>query len=223
MGLAQGFLLSWQAVYKVSMTDYDEEILNLAPERSAAITGEIWTNTMMDKETVKACNTAFFAANTAAAAPGEFLLAYLLACADQGSSQATALQGQNQTVPFSAMSAHIIRSYGTTRQYCMYYAKVVWNALLKAKRAPASWQKRHFDRANRFAAFDFFQGVANEGGLMPKEGLVRMPTEGEILANEANREIAITLSQSQPRFTTHGQVAVREQQSIAAAGPRLLM
>lgn len=196
-------------------------VLAVAADRRAAVAGAIADNGMVSEGIATAVLDAFNAA-TPVAELGEFLLAYLLACADQGTAGAAQLAGENQGVPFTALSSQIKRR-ATVRQFAMFYAKVTWNALLEAQRPPANWQKRGYTPNTRFAAFDFFHGVRAGAALEPAEGLRREPSEDEVAANQANREIAIQMSRTKAAYTTNGMMMLRQQQEGAQTQHRLLM
>ncbi|AHB87037.1 putative coat protein [Potexvirus nesignambrosiae] len=114
-------------------------------------------------------------------------------CADVGSSDAARMvdyspAGQNIT---RQTLAGLVKTVCTLRQFCMFYAKVVWNMMLKTEKPPASWQKWEYRYTERYAAFDFFQGVSNEAALNPTDGLFRQPTDAEMAASHTNRYVHV--------------------------------
>ncbi|AIB00373.1 coat protein [Yam virus X] len=118
-------------------------------------------------------------------------------CADVGSSAFITLVGTTSTGVKRSTVAGVIRLNCTLRQFCMFYAKIVWNKMLLDDSPPANWQALNYNEAERFAAFDFFTGVTHKAALNPASGLVRQPTPAEILANQTNARVAIFRSRAQ--------------------------
>nr|AVD50418.1 coat protein [Peach chlorotic mottle virus] len=112
-------------------------------------------------------------------------------CADVGSSNQSRLIG---TFPGSDVEleelATIIKSTAgcTLRQFCAYYAKMVWNLMLETKTPPAIWSSKGYREENKYAAFDFFYGVDSSAALEPVDGIIRKPTNSERVANETMKE-----------------------------------
>nr|QZA75395.1 capsid protein [Potato virus X] len=120
-------------------------------------------------------------------------------CADVGSSAQTEMIG---TGPYSngvsrARLAAAIKEVCTLRQFCKKYAPVVWNWMLANNSPPASWQAQGFKPEHKFAAFDFFDGVTNPAAIMPKEGLIRPPSEAEMNAAQTAAFVKITKARAQ--------------------------
>nr|WDY35312.1 coat protein [Garlic yellow mosaic-associated virus] len=116
-----------------------------------------------------------------------------LQCADMGSSDQTKLVGNsavNTKVRRESLVA-VIKNTCSLRQFCAYYAKIVWNLLLSHNRPPANWHSKGFRDSEKYAAFDFFFGVDHESSINPAEGLYRKPTEKERIANESSKEVSI--------------------------------
>lgn len=104
------------------------------------------------------------------------------------------------SMPRSEVAA-TIKEHCTLRQFCMFYANVVWNMLIKEKTPPANWARKHYRRSECFAAFDFFSGVGNPAAL--QQPLLRQPTDLEIYANATNTRVSIYRQlASQPRRAT---------------------
>nr|QTU68029.1 coat protein [Potato virus X] len=120
-------------------------------------------------------------------------------CADVGSSAQTEMI---DTGPYSngisrARLAAAIKEVCTLRQFCMKYAPVVWNWMLTNNSPPANWQAQGFKPEHKFAAFDFFNGVTNPAAIMPKEGLIRPPSEAEMNAAQTAAFVKITKARAQ--------------------------
>nr|AAN04482.1 capsid protein [Potato virus X]AAN04485.1 coat protein [Potato virus X]AAS16475.1 coat protein [Potato virus X] len=120
-------------------------------------------------------------------------------CADVGSSAQTEMI---DTGPYSngisrARLAAAIKEVCILRQFCMKYAPVVWNWMLTNNSPPANWQAQGFKPEHKFAAFDFFNGVTNPAAIMPKEGLIRPPSEAEMNAAQTAAFVKITKARAQ--------------------------
>nr|CAA82531.1 coat protein [Potato virus X] len=120
-------------------------------------------------------------------------------CVDVGSSAQTEMI---DTGPYSngisrARLAAAIKEVCTLRQFCMKYAPVVWNWMLTNNSPPANWQAQGFKPEHKFAAFDFFNGVTNPAAIMPKEGLIRPPSEAEMNAAQTAAFVKITKARAQ--------------------------
>nr|prf ORF 3 [Potato virus X] len=120
-------------------------------------------------------------------------------CADVGSSAQTEMI---DTGPYAngisrARLAAAIKEVCTLRQFCMKYAPVVWNWMLTNNSPPANWQAQGFKPEHKFAAFDFFNGVTNPAAIMPKEGLIRPPSEAEMNAAQTAAFVKITKARAQ--------------------------
>nr|AXB54721.1 CP [Pepino mosaic virus] len=108
------------------------------------------------------------------------------AYADVQSSKSAQLIGatpSNPALSRRALAAQFDRINITPRQFCMYFAKVVWNILLDSNIPPANWAKLGYQEDTKFAAFDFFDGVTNPASLQPADGLIRQPNEKELAAH----------------------------------------
>nr|ANH10853.1 coat protein [Schlumbergera virus X] len=119
-------------------------------------------------------------------------------CFDNGSSPETVFKGNSATlgVPLSKV-ANAVTQYTTLRQFCRYFAKLIWNYRLEKNKPPAAWEAWAYKPEQKFAAFDFFDGVLNEAALDPVDGLVRIPNEAERLANQTNRNVHLFESNAQ--------------------------
>nr|ANH10864.1 coat protein [Opuntia virus X]ANH10875.1 coat protein [Opuntia virus X]ANH10877.1 coat protein [Opuntia virus X]ATU47240.1 coat protein [Opuntia virus X] len=118
-------------------------------------------------------------------------------CYDNGSSPETLFRGNSSIgVPFSKL-ASIISEHATLRQFARYFAPLIWNARISLNKPPAAWEAWHYNEEERFAAFDFFDGVLNSAALMPKDGLIRKPTRAEINASQTNRNVHLFENKTQ--------------------------
>nr|ABF74754.1 coat protein [Paris polyphylla virus X] len=115
------------------------------------------------------------------------------AFADIGASSKSELNGD--TPALAGLSrrklAQSIRAICSIRQFCMYFASIVWNILIDTGTPPASWVRLGYTEETRFAAFDFFEGVGHPAALMPAEGLIREPSALERTAHATNKRVAL--------------------------------
>nr|BCA25705.1 coat protein [Apricot latent virus] len=113
-------------------------------------------------------------------------------CADVGASDKSTLLGTfpGSDITLEEVGTRIKQTEGCTlRQYCAYYAKYVWNLMLQTQKPPANWVGKEFKFETRYAAFDFFFGVESSAALEPADGLIRLPTQSERVANNTSKEI----------------------------------
>nr|UCR98611.1 coat protein [Apple stem pitting virus] len=113
-------------------------------------------------------------------------------CADVGASDKSALLGTfpGSDITLEEVGTMIKQTEGCTlRQYCAFYAKHVWNLMLQTQSPPANWVGKEFKFETRYAAFDFFFGVESTASLEPADGLIRLPTQAERVANATSKEI----------------------------------
>nr|AAC16234.1 putative coat protein [Apricot latent virus] len=113
-------------------------------------------------------------------------------CADVGASDKSTLLGTfpGSDITLEEVGTRIKQTDGCTlRQYCAYYAKHVWNLMLQTQKPPANWVGKEFKFEARYAAFDFFFGVESSAALEPADGLIRLPTQSERVANNTSKEI----------------------------------
>nr|UZP17225.1 coat protein [Daphne virus X] len=115
------------------------------------------------------------------------------AFADTGASSKSELSGDTPALPNLPRKqlAQAIKMHCTIRQFCMYFANIVWNILVSTGVPPANWQRLSYKEETKFAAFDFFDGVGNPAALMPKEGLIREPSALEIAAHATGKQVAL--------------------------------
>ena len=113
-------------------------------------------------------------------------------CADVGASDKSTLLGTfpGSDITLEEVGTRIKQTESCTlRQYCAYYAKHVWNLMLQTQKPPANWVGKEFKFETRYAAFDFFFGVESSASLEPADGLIRLPTQAERVANNTSKEI----------------------------------
>nr|ASJ26989.1 coat protein [Apple stem pitting virus] len=113
-------------------------------------------------------------------------------CADVGASDKSTLLGTfpGSDITLEEVGTTIKQTEGCTlRQYCAFYAKHVWNLMLQTQSPPANWVGKEFKFETRYAAFDFFFGVESTASLEPADGLIRLPTQAERVANATSKEI----------------------------------
>nr|ASJ27138.1 coat protein [Apple stem pitting virus] len=113
-------------------------------------------------------------------------------CADVGASDKSTLLGTfpSSDITLEEVGTMIKQTEGCTlRQYCAFYAKHVWNLMLQTQSPPANWVGKEFKFETRYAAFDFFFGVESTASLEPADGLIRLPTQAERVANATSKEI----------------------------------
>ncbi|QPI34842.1 coat protein [Camellia ringspot associated virus 4] len=114
-------------------------------------------------------------------------------CADVGSSEYTTFRGASADsggVERVTLGA-IIRRVCTLRQFCSYFAAIIWNMMVLNNDPPANWQKKGYTESTKFAAFDFFSAVTNSAALQPKNGLAKKVEQEEIIANQTQKEVSL--------------------------------
>nr|UOJ35379.1 coat protein [Apple stem pitting virus] len=112
--------------------------------------------------------------------------------ADVGASDKSTLLGTfpGSDITLEEVGTMIKQTEGCTlRQYCAFYAKHVWNLMLQTQSPPANWVGKEFKFETRYAALDFFFGVESTASLEPADGLIRLPTQAERVANATSKEI----------------------------------
>lgn len=111
-------------------------------------------------------------------------------CYDNGSSAATVISGDSSVtnVPLRRVASAVRDSGTSLRKLCRYFAPVIWN-LRTDRTPPANWEASGFKPSEKFAAFDFFDGVENPAAMQPPGGLVREPSQAERIANNTAKQI----------------------------------
>ncbi|CAC87090.1 coat protein [Asparagus virus 3] len=108
------------------------------------------------------------------------------AYADVQSSRSAMLAGttpSNPAITRQALARQFYIVNITPRQFCMYFAKVVWNMMIDSNVPPAGWVKHGLPEDCKFAGFVFFEGVLSPSSLDPADGLIRHPSQREIQAH----------------------------------------
>nr|AXB54637.1 CP [Pepino mosaic virus] len=139
---------------------------------------------------IEALGKIFTAMGLAANETGPAMWDLARAYADVQSSKSAQLIGatpSNPALSRRALAAQFDRINITPRQFCMYFAKVVWNILLDSNIPPADWAKLGYQKDTKFAAFDFFDGVTNPASLQPADGLIRQTNEKELAAHSGGK------------------------------------
>lgn len=149
-------------------------------------------------------------------------------CYDNFSSAQTVVTGDSSIsgVSLQQIAGAVTTSGATLRQFCRYFAPIIWNVRLRDNKPPATWEAQGYKHNSRFAAFDFFDGVENVGSLQPPEGLLRPPTQEERIANQTNKQVALfqTAAQgnnfaSNSAFITKGQLTTTSPSIQFLPGP----
>lgn len=150
------------------------------------------SNSVASTEQIRQLSVAFEALGVPKAKLMEAAFDIANYCCDVGSSASTELTGSCPGIPVKrTFLAASIKEVCTLRQFCMYYAKLVWNFRLHTKRPPANYSRMGYTEAVKYAAFDFFDGVTHPAALRPTSGLIRQPSSAETIANQTNRRISI--------------------------------
>lgn len=127
-------------------------------------------------------------------------------CADTSASSSSMPQGTFDFEGGSVLKESVIaviREKTTLRRVCRSFAPIVWNHMLATDQPPADWQAKGFPETAKFAAFDFFDCVMNKAAIQPLEGLIRLPTEEERIANETFKTLALDKHAKTRRFANY--------------------
>lgn len=192
----------------------DQKALGPAVVASNAVASSVQMNKIFDALDAK----------VGADASQKLAFALALACKDQGSSSYVQIAGDfefgGQSLPLQA-AVVIVQECCTLRQFCMFYAKHVWNYMLQERDPPAYWAAKGFTEQNKYAGFDFFNGVTNQHSLAPESGLLRQPTSDELQASHLNRTLAIQGSRQNTLFSTRDAPTFQEQVSSRSTRPQI--
>nr|UEP18565.1 MAG: coat protein [Physalis virus X] len=111
-------------------------------------------------------------------------------CFDDGSSASYQAKGEEPVSrkPYDRLIA-IVRRVCTLRQFCRYYAPLIWNVRVKANEPPTSWARMGLKREHAFAACDFMDGVDNKASM--RQLIIRSPTDAELQAFKAREALAL--------------------------------
>lgn len=127
-------------------------------------------------------------------------------CADTSASSSSMPKGTFDFEGGSVLKESVIaviREKTTLRRVCRSFAPIVWNHMLSTNQPPADWQAKGFPETAKFAAFDFFDCVMNKAAIQPLEGLIRLPTEEERVANETFKTLALDKHSKNRRFANY--------------------
>nr|CAJ20053.1 coat protein [Cymbidium mosaic virus] len=173
------------ATYSAADPTSAPKLADLAAIKYSPVTSSIATPEEIKAITQLWVNNLGFPADTVGTAAIDLARAY----ADVGASKSATLLGFCPTKPDvrrAALAAQIFVANVTPRQFCAYYAKVVWNLMLATNDPPANWAKAGFQEDTRFAAFDFFDAVDSTAALEPAEWQHR-PTDRERAAHSIGK------------------------------------
>nr|AKN20447.1 coat protein [Cherry rusty mottle associated virus] len=112
-------------------------------------------------------------------------------CYHNSSSDKTKFVGRAKCGVELENLASTVRSYCSLRSFCSKYAPIVWDFAISNDIPPANWQRRKVIEGAKFAAFDFFEAVTSAAALQPIAGLVRNPTDKEMIAGASLKEISL--------------------------------
>nr|WMX21795.1 coat protein [Adenium obesum virus X] len=195
----------------VILSDLSDPTISPSLADLKRITYKTHSNSVASPETVKAIAKEWV--ENGVPADQVALAAWSLAiyCADNGSSDQTEFEGSisDLSVSYDTL-ARITKKHTTLRKFCSYYAKIVWNLLIERQSPPAGWAKWNYRKSEAFAAFDFFDAVTNPAALEPKEGLVRQPTQNELLAKGTNKMASLHEAAKQTLHTVSNYAGVTQ-------------
>jgi len=114
-------------------------------------------------------------------------------CADCGSSESADLIEFCSVAPAVSRAelGACVKSVTTLHRFCMLFAKIVWGIMISSGIPPSNWLKKDFKEETKFAAFDFFEGVCSNASIEPVGGLIRKPSNAEIVAAATAKRITI--------------------------------
>ncbi|ANW11496.1 CP [Senna mosaic virus] len=173
------------------------------------------SNLLPTQEQLKTVTDLFRAAKVPDASMTSVALELVNFCFDNGSSSYTAVSGQSSIdgVTLNQLASMVKASGTSLRKFCRYFAPVIWN-LRVDKVPPANWEAAGYKPGEKFAAFDFFDGVENPAAMQPPAGLKRSPTQAERIANATNKQVNLFQAAAQDNnfasnssFITRGQLS----------------
>nr|AKK31146.1 coat protein [Zygocactus virus X] len=170
----------------------------LTTSQLSALTLGVSSSLLPSPEELTQVSNALIALGASSSNVSQVALEVVNYCFDNGSSPETVFKSNSSLLqlPLSKV-AHAIIQVTTLRQFCRYFAKLIWNYRVSKNLPPAAWEAWAYKPEQKFAAFDFFDGVLNEAALQPTDGLVRLPNEAERLANQTNRNVHLFESNAQ--------------------------
>jgi hypothetical protein len=149
-------------------------------------------------------------------------------CANQGSSAKVNLvgtTGKTATTHDIHLTdlAQVVRTVCTLRQFCMAYAKLVWNYFTMHGIAPANYVRFGFSEETKYAGFDFFDGVTNDAAIAPRnKTLFRQPTRAEMIVSEASKQVRVHRDLQRQANVSTGLVELTAGRSHETSKPLLL-
>lgn len=143
------------------------------------------------------------------------LQAFAIAVADQGASELTTVAGRIGDTNYNEIAAFIRQSGYTLRQVCRLFAPIVFDTFVRNGVPPNNWARIGYKFDERFAAFDFFDGIFERGAIQPPGGMLRRPTPGEIRANNFHARSRITEAQRNSYISAAPQVTAVTAQADA--------
>nr|QYF50172.1 MAG: putative coat protein [Yunnan alphaflexivirus] len=148
------------------------------------------------------------------------LVSLAWACYHNGSSRYTTLESTAPCGLKHSEMKDLVENHCTLRQFCMFYAKVIYNMGREQKIPPANWAQKGYREETKFAAFDFFNGVLSDAAVMPSGGLKHHPSPEERKAQQLNAKMAILESREQDnQFSTRGNLLAMQQVRAPPTAP----
>nr|AFB81325.1 coat protein [Alternanthera mosaic virus] len=184
-------------------------------EQIDAFTPHTTSNLLPSPEQLTTIASLLVTAKVPAASTTTIALELVNFCYDNGSSAYTVVVGPSSISEVSlSQVANIVKASGTSlRKFCRFFAPIIWN-LRTDKIPPANWEANGFKPTEKFAAFDFFDGVENPAAMQPPGGLVRAPSQAERIANATNKQVNLFQAAAQDNnfasnsaFITKGQLS----------------
>lgn len=187
----------------------------ITQEQMTAFKPDATSNLLPSKDQLATISSLLVAAKVPAASTTTVAIELVNFCYDNGSSAYTVVQGPSSIAEVSlSQVANIVKASGTSlRKFCRFFAPIIWN-LRTDKVPPANWEANGFKPTEKFAAFDFFDGVENPASMQPPGGLVRSPSQAERIANATNKQVNLFQAAAQENnfasnsaFITKGQIS----------------
>nr|AKN19941.1 coat protein [Garlic virus B]AKN19948.1 coat protein [Garlic virus B]AKN19951.1 coat protein [Garlic virus B]AKN19952.1 coat protein [Garlic virus B] len=195
---------------------------NIMPSENdlAAIAGDVTSNSVATKETVKEILSNLQARRTNATPKDLFSLAW--ACYHNGSSKFTTLTTDAPCGIPHAELKDLVEDYCTLRQFCGYYAKTCYVTGKQQNKPPSNWSRKGFQEESKFSAFDFFNAVLNDSSPAPPGGMRFKPTQDEILGHSMNAKMSIIESRKASNMVSTRADLLAQQQIHEAPKPLML-
>lgn len=148
------------------------------------------------------------------------LVSLAWACYHNGSSRYTTLESTGPGGILHSDLKDIVENRCTLRQFCMFYAKVIFNMGKEQKTPPANWAAKGFKEDSKYAAFDFFAGTLSGAAVSPPGGLKHKPSPEEQKAHALNAKMAILESREQEnQYSNRGNLLAMQQVRAPPAAP----